>query len=173
MHLWLGSLLMTTDTWVAIGAIAAAVQTLILIVAGIAAAVQVREASRSRTLTAQVQLFAELDSEQAQHERYQLYRELPDDLTQSLPRSQEAVIERMVAQGNFMGSMVRAKNISLDQFALSRARGVVRSWQRVSPWVEKQRQLRQTPFADQYEWLAAECARWIEERNPGEVVRLF
>ncbi len=164
---------MTTNDWAAVGALAAAVQTLILIIAGLAAAVQVREARRSRTLAAQVQLFAELDSEQAQTERHRLYRELPDDLTGTMPRSQEIVVERMVAQGNFMGSMVRAKNISLDQFALSRARGTIRSWERVKPWVEKQRQLRMTPFADQYEWLVGECQQWVEKQNPGEIVRLF
>ncbi len=104
------------DLWVTAGAVAACVQTVVLLVAAYLAVGQVKEASRARKLAIIVPLRYEIDSTEAQRNRLTLFNDLPEDLT-ALEPEQDVVVDKVVVEYDNLGKLVHARLIDFELLA--------------------------------------------------------
>lgn len=138
--------------WAGIAAIAAAIQTVVLIAAAYYAFTQAKEARRVRLLNILISLRHDIDSTESRHNRYALFNELPEDLTSSLSAEQDQVVDRVVVEYENIGSLVINGFIDFDLIASLYGNSTERSWKRVEPWVQKERMRRNNaPYATNFE----------------------
>ena len=148
------------DIWSAISAIAACVQTVILIAAAYYALNQFQEARRARELAILIPLRYEIDGEGSRKNRYALFNELPDDLT-SLTREQDLVVDQVVVEYDNLGKLIRAGLVKFEVLAGMYSLSTERCWRRVAPWVEKERLRRHGgPYAEPFEEFAERCIEY-------------
>jgi hypothetical protein len=154
--------------WNTIAAIAAAVQTAILVAAAYYALVQVKEARRTRLLNVLISLRQDIDSTESRQNRYVLFNELPDDLTSPLTVEQDMVIDRVVVEYENIGSLVVNGFIDVSLMTSLYSNSTERSWRRVEPWVQKERARRNNaPFLVNFEKFAKYCIEYNAQIHPG------
>jgi hypothetical protein len=159
--------------WAAIAAIAAATQTVILAAAAYYAFTQVREARNTRLLNVLLSLRDYIDSPESRQNRYELFNELPDDLTSGLTAEQDKVIDRVVVEYENLGSLVVNKLIGFQLIADLYGNSAERSWKRVAPWVQKERARRNNAtYVPNFEKFAEKCAEY-NARKHGEELQTF
>jgi hypothetical protein len=154
--------------WAGIAAIAAAIQTVILVAAAYYAFTQVREARRIRLLNIIISLRHDIDSQKSRQNRYALFNELPDDLTSSLTAEQDQVVDRVVVEYDNIGSLVINGFIDFDLVASLYGNSTERSWKRTEPWIQKERIRRNgAPYAPYFEEFAKKCIEYNTQKHPG------
>jgi hypothetical protein len=78
--------------WAAVGAVAATVQAVVVVLAAAYAWGQLREARNARNLSVLIRLNDVMDTDSADEDRKRLFNELPDDLTEPLSPEDYALI---------------------------------------------------------------------------------
>lgn len=152
--------------WIAIAAIAATAQAVVVIVAAGYALAQVRESERSRKLSTLVEISARFNTDSAREDRRRIHNEFPADLTERLTPEQYATIYRTVESFTFVGDLVAQGLLSFSLIAETHARPISRNWQRLKPWVLKQRD-RDPLFCASFERLGGQCRKW-DAKEHGE-----
>jgi hypothetical protein len=161
------------DVWVAIAAIAAAIQTVIIAAAAYYAFTQVRESRKDRRANILLSLRDYIDSAESRQNRYALFNELPDDLTSGLTVEQDRVIDRVVVEYENIGSLVVKGFIDFKLIADLYGNSAERSWKRVKPWVQKERARRNNgTYVPNFEKFAKECTEY-NARKHGEELQTF
>lgn len=145
--------------WAAVAAIAAAVQTAVIICAAAYALGQVREARRARNLTTLIYLNGTIDADSAHEDRRQLFNELPDDLTKELSPEHYALIYRIVRLFTFIGDLVAKGLLDFELIAPTHGRPISRISQRLEPWIRKQHETDPT-FAQAFVSLGRRSMAW-------------
>ena len=158
--------------WAAVAAIAAAVQTAVIVCAAAYALGQVREARRARNLTTLIYLNEAIDADSAHEDRRRLFNELPDVLTAQLSSEHYALIYRIVRLFTFIGDLVDKGLLDFELIAPTHARPISRISQRLEPWVRKQRDTDPT-FAQAFVSLGRRCMAWDIDRHGYENRAVF
>jgi hypothetical protein len=158
--------------WAAVAAIAAAVQTAVIVCAAAYALGQVREARRARNLTTLIYLNGTIDADSAHEDRRKLFNELPDDLTKELSPENYALVYRIVRLFTFIGDLVAKGLLDFELIAATHARPISRIFQRLEPWVLKQHDMDPT-FAQALVSLGRRCMAWDIDRHGYENRAVF
>lgn len=158
--------------WVAVAAIAAAVQTAVIVCAAAYALGQVREARRARNLTTLIYLNGAIDADSAHEDRLRLFNELPGDLTKQLSSEHYALVYRIVRLFTFIGDLVDMGLLDFELIARTHGRPISRISQRLEPWMHKQHETDPT-FAQAFVSLAKRCSDWDIDRHGYENRAVF
>lgn len=154
------------DTWSAISAIAACIQTIILIAAAYYGLNQVKEARRARLLAMLMPIRYELDGAESRKNRYALFNELPADLS-SLTREQDLVVDRVVVEYDNLGKLMRLGLVDFEVLATLYSLSTERCWNRIAPWVEKERARRGGGlYAEPFQEFAERCIEYNSRTHP-------
>lgn len=158
------------DAWDIVTAVATTIQASVVGFAAIFAYRQVGQARDARLASTLVSIRNDIDSPEARENRYELFNNLPDDLASSLTRKQNKVVDRVVVEYEFIGSLVVNKLIDFGAIAGLYGPSVERSWIRVKPWIEKERALRNDErYATNFEKLAEKCIKYNRQTDRGRL----
>jgi hypothetical protein len=160
----------SVDGWEGIAtAVATAAQAIIVGIAAIFALRQVWQARQARLASTLVSIRNDIDSPESRENRYELFHNLPDDLTSPLTKKQTKVVDRVVVEYEFIGALVFVnKLIDFKVIARLYAPSTERSWHRVKPWIESQRDLRNDErYATNFQKLAEESIEFNRQAGRG------
>jgi hypothetical protein len=150
--------------WAAVAAIAAAVQTAVIVCGAAYALGQVREARRARNLTTLIYLNQTIDADSAHEDRRRLFNELPGDLAKDLSPEHYALIYRIVRLFTFIGDLVDKGLLDFELIAATHARPISRISQRLEPWMDEQHNT-DANFAQAFVSLGLRCMAWDIDRH--------
>lgn len=157
---------MTANT---IAAICAVIQTLLLMLGGGYALKQVAEARHSRHVALFLPLYQELNSHASVSTRRKLYVEIGAKGAASTAEERD-IVNDIVNQFDLLGYLVRVKAIERDVVLGFYYGTILRCWQEAQWYIDEQRRLRNTKFAEHFEWLAGMARIYADKHYPGAVV---
>jgi hypothetical protein len=157
---------MTADT---VTAVCAVVQTLLLALGGSYALKQVAEARHARHVALFLPLYQELNSHASVNTRRKLYVEIGPKGAASSPEERD-VVNDIVNQFDLLGYLVRIKAIERDTVLGFYYGTIIRCWQEALWYIDEQRRLRSTKFAEHFEWLAGMARSYTDKHYPGTIV---
>ena len=158
--------------WTAISGITALVQAVVVIIALVYGALQLRESAKSRSLSIFLPLYEELNSPKSVALRKKLYTETGGDPT-LYTDEQEELINNIVNQLDFLGFLTQNKLIDFKLVAPLYYGTVIRCWEKASPYVLHQRDLRKTRFAYYFEFLYLKCKRYVRVHKSDEQILMY
>lgn len=158
--------------WTAISGIAAIVQAIVVIIALVYAILQLKEASKARSLSVFLPLFEELNSPESVAQRKKLYTQIGSDPA-LYTDEQEELINNIVNQLDFLGFLTQNKLINFKLAAPLYYGTVIRCWEKSSAYVLHQRELRKTKFAYYFEFLYVKCKRYARIYKPDEQILTY
>jgi hypothetical protein len=160
---------MKTDT---ITAICTVIQTLLLILGGAYALKQIAEARRARHVALFLPMYQELNSHASVGIRRKLYTEIGPKGSNSSDKERD-IVNDIVNQFDLLGYLVKLKAIERDVVVGFYYGTIIRCWQEARWYVDEQRRLRTTKFAEHFEWLAAQARDYVAVHYPDAVVENY
>jgi hypothetical protein len=167
LYLVLSGLGLSVDYWRMTEALSSAAAIAALIGGGIIAYREMDEASSGRHVQVADRLFNELNSAESVEARRWIYRKLPQEPAEeglrSLPPEGRAYVKQTLNSLDRVAFLTQAGWIPKDMVMPWMNPMIVKSWEKLAPWVEKESQQRGEP--DYYEHarlLGEECIAWRE-----------
>jgi hypothetical protein len=168
LWLFLEALGLSVDYWNMVQALSSAGAVAALVGAGIIAYRELSEASSSRHVQVADSLFSELNSPENIEARRWIYQKLPKEPAEgglmSLTPEGRAYVKQTLNSLDRVAFLTQAGWIPKDTVMPWVNPMIVKSWQKLAPWVEYESQRRPEP--DYYEHarrLAEECIAWRKQ----------
>ncbi len=171
LWLFLEALGLSVDYWNMMQALSSAVVVAALIGGGIIAYREMSEASSGRHVQVADSLFGELNSPENIEARRWIYQKLPEEPTEggldSLPPEGRAYVKQTLNSLDRVAFLTQAGWIPEETIMPWMNPMIVKSWEKLGPWVEYESQRRDEP--DYYEHarlLAERCIAWRKKNLP-------
>jgi hypothetical protein len=155
-----------------VSATAVSAQAVLLAVAGVYGARQLRETRRTRHLSLLIPLFQELNSRQSVDNRRRLYTTIAPRKSKAT-EDDENLVNDIVNQFDFLGYITR-KSVADADLVLGLYYGtIIRCWRDSEWYISKQRELRSALFAAHFEWLNQEAIKFQLKYHPDAKLERF
>ena len=128
------------DVWSAVGALSAAMGTLIVAVAAVYAYLQVREAKLARNVETMLAVHQQYQTEELKDIRRRLYDHDLGDLSQLPGSSEQQALDDLLRIMELLAIMVERKILDFKLVAAAYPHSIVRVWEEARPYVVNRRQ---------------------------------
>ena len=151
--------------WQSLSALAYIVQPIVVAVTALYAAKQLHELVRARNISTLFSLFEMINSGKTADARRRIYNELRFKNPGTLDRDDEAVINELINQMDFLGFATIYRLVN-SKLVISFYYGtIIRCWQDCLPYVMLERERRGTSFAEFFERLYYMSQEYLEKQK--------
>jgi Domain of unknown function (DUF4760) len=130
-----------SDVWSAVGALSAAMGTLIVAVAAVYAYLQVREAKLARNVETMLTAYQQYQTQELKDIRRRLYDHDLGDLSQLRGSSEQQALDDLLGLMELLAILIERKILDFDLVAVTYPHSIVRVWEEARPYVVKRRQM--------------------------------
>jgi hypothetical protein len=148
-----------------VGAAAAVIQAVVVVIAAIYALGQVRESKKSRSADIALHLFERLHNRSASERRRTLYQEIPAAYP-TLTYEQDRIVQDVISDFYMVGYLVEEKLLDFELVAGLYYGSVIRTWQVTEQYIMHERSRRGTAYAHYFESLYRRCREYQLARRP-------
>lgn len=159
------------DFWSMLASIATVIGVVILIPTAIVALRQLKEMTKARHLEAMLQVYEMIGSESARKHRKFIYTELkstPEELTSN----EREHVEQISVTFDRIGKLVASDLIPKDELFAGHCEVIIRSWNKLEPYIKHHRGMIGRHHAKHFEALAILAEEYYSKHFPGEQLEI-